>query len=134
MILISKPLSRSGGFEIKITDGGVMFGHQRLYCYNLCLGVAKRMPELIGSWPSGSGYLVDQLKRALSSVILNIAEGNGRKSIKERRRFFDIAIGSAAEVSSIFDVARAYGYITEPVYEELQSELLQVVRMLYKLK
>ena len=111
-----------------------MFGHQRLYCYNLCLGVAKRMPQLIDSWPSGSGYLVDQLKRALSSVILNIAEGNGRRSLKERRRFFDIAIGSATEVSSIFDVAIAYGYIGKPIYEELQSALLQAVRMLYKLK
>jgi len=61
-------------------------------------------------------------------------EGNGRRSIKERRRFFDIAIGSATEVSSIFDVAIAYGYIGKPIYEELQSALLQAVRMLYKLK
>jgi len=61
-------------------------------------------------------------------------EGNGRRSIKERRRFFDIAIGSATEVSSIFDVAIAYGYISKPIYEELQSSLLQAVRMLYKLK
>ena len=108
--------------------------HQRLNCYGLLLSVAKRMPELIGSLPRGNYYLEDQLKRALSSTLLNLAEGNGRRSIKERRRFFDIAIGSATEVSSIFDVAIAYGYISKPIYEELQSALLQAVRMLYKLK
>ncbi|MBI2091385.1 MAG: four helix bundle protein [Deltaproteobacteria bacterium] len=37
-------------------------------------------------WPY---YLSDQFKRATSSVVLNIAEGNGRLSPKERRRFFN---------------------------------------------
>ncbi len=111
-----------------------MFGHRRLHCYNLCLDAAKRMPQLIASWPAGSGYLIDQLKRALSSSILNIAEGNGRRSLKERRRFFDIAIGSAAEVASILDIALAYGYIGKSSYEELHDVMLQVTRMLYKLR
>jgi len=111
-----------------------MFGHQRLHCYNLCLDVAKRMPQLIATWPTGSGYLVDQLKRALSSSILNIAEGNGRRSIKERRRFFDIAIGSTAESASILDIAMAYGYISKSSYDGLHNAMLQVTRMLYKLR
>jgi four helix bundle protein len=92
------------------------------------------MPELVRTWPAGSAYLIDQLKRALSSVILNIAEGNGRRSFKDRRRFFDISIGSAQEVSSIFDVAFAYGYIGKTEYDEQQDKIIQIVKMLYKLK
>ncbi len=92
------------------------------------------MPELIRSWPTGTAYLVDQLKCALSSVILNISEGNGRRSVKERRRFFDIAIGSAQEVSAIFDVAVAFGYMSCDRSDYLQDQLLQVVKMLYKLR
>jgi len=61
-------------------------------------------------------------------------EGNGRRSLKERRRFFDIAIGSAAEVASILDIALAYGYIGKSSYEELHDVMLQVTRMLYKLR
>jgi four helix bundle protein len=84
-------------------------------------------------FPLGSSYLVDQLKRALSSVLLNQAEGNGRRTPKERRRFFDIAVGSATETSAIFDIAHADGYIKDHDHAEVKGILEQVIRILYKL-
>lgn len=45
--------------------------------------------------------LQSQLTRASSSVALNLAEGNGRITPKDRRRFFNIAYASAQEVKSI---------------------------------
>ncbi len=111
-----------------------MFNHQRLKCYVLALSVARKMPTLMSGWPRGSGYLEDQLKRAASSIVLNIAEGNYRTSPKERLRFFSYARGSAGEVSSILDIALAYGFIDNDDYRILQDELLQIVKMLYKLK
>ena len=60
-----------------------MFNHHKLKCYVLALDLAKVMPSLLRTWPF---YLSDQLKRALTSVILNIAEGNGRMTTKERKR------------------------------------------------
>ncbi len=111
-----------------------MFNHQRLKCYVLALGVARRVPTLIVSWPKGTGYLEDQLKRATSSIVLNIAEGNYRTFPKERQRFFSYARASAGEVSSILDIAEAYGFVGEDSYRIMQDELLQIVKILYKLK
>lgn len=110
-----------------------MFNHQRLKCYQLALEVAKRMPNLVAHWPSGSGYLQDQLKRAICSVLLNIAEGNGRISPKDRRRFFDIARASAAESSAAIEAAYAMRWVSEKDYFFLMDALLQVVKILYKL-
>ncbi len=111
-----------------------MFNHQRLKCYGLALLVARKVPTLVNRWPKGSAYLEDQLKRAAASVVLNIAEGNYRSQPKERLRFFSYARASAGEVSSILDVAKAYGFMEESDYLTIQDELLQIVKMLYKLR
>ncbi|MFH1727498.1 MAG: four helix bundle protein [Pseudomonadota bacterium] len=42
--------------------------------------------------------MVDQLKRAAVSSVSNLAEGNGKTSLKDRKRFFEISLGSIAEV------------------------------------
>ena len=110
-----------------------MFNHQKLKCYLMALELAKAMPHLIYPWPRGYYYLTDQLKRALASIILNIAEGNGRRNIKERQRFFEISRASAAEVSSIMDVALTFKLVDQNTYDYWQDILLQITKMLYKL-
>jgi len=60
--------------------------------------------EVIKQLPTGYGFLADQLRRAAASVSLNFAEGCAKDSIKERRRFFNIARGSACEVAAVLDV------------------------------
>ena len=49
-------------------------------------------------------YLADQLKRAASSVVLNLAEGAGRHTKADQKRFFDIAFGSLRESQAILDL------------------------------
>lgn len=110
-----------------------MFNHQRLICYEFAMSLAKRVPHLISSWPTGSGYLVDQLKRAMASIPLNIAEGAGRSGTRDRARFFAIARGSAMEVSAIIDIAQAYEMVDQDTYTDIQDKLLQIVKILYKL-
>lgn len=111
-----------------------MFNHQRLRVYGKAIGVAKRVPDIVGRWPRGMGYLVDQLRRAVASVVLNISEGNCRAGLKERARFFAIARASAAESSSAIDVALALGFIDESRASGFSNELLEIVKILYKLK
>lgn len=108
--------------------------HQRLKCYGLLLELAKRVPNLVARIPRGEGYLIDQLKRALSSAILNLAEGNGRTSFKERRRFFDIALASIAEVASVLDILVAYRNISTEEDQYFRENLRIAYAMLVKLK
>ena len=49
-------------------------------------------------------HLKDQMLRASSSVVLNLAEGSGKSTLKDRRRFFQISFGSLREVQAIMDL------------------------------
>lgn len=111
-----------------------MFNHQRLKCYVDALGLAKRVPGLVARWPRGNYQLEDQLRRALTSVVLNISEGNARRGVRERARFFSIARASASEAASCIDVAAAFRLISEPDGAYFSDQLLQIVKMLYKLR
>jgi four helix bundle protein len=52
----------------------------------------------------GNGYLRDQLRRASLSIVLNIAEGAGRFSPRDKARFYAMARGSACECAAVLDV------------------------------
>ena len=108
--------------------------NQRLNCYNLLVDVAKAMPGVISRMPRGEGYLIDQLKRALVSAILNLAEGNGRYSTKERNRFFDFSLGSISESMGAIETAYAFGYITFEFSQKLLADLRKAYFMIRKLK
>ena len=49
-------------------------------------------------------YVKDQLRRASLSVVLNLAEGSAKPTLKERRRFYAISLGSLREVQAILDL------------------------------
>ena len=108
--------------------------HQRLKCFQLLLNVARKVPTLLRMLPKGSYYLEDQLKRALASAILNLAEGNGRRGIKERNRFFEISTASIAEVLAIVDLIYAYGYTPAELDQSIKSDLESAYKMEMKLK
>jgi four helix bundle protein len=62
-------------------------------------------------------HLKDQLRRASSSVCLNLAEGSGKRTRADQNRFFFIALGSAREIQAIFD-------ITSEVFSAVQKDKL----------
>jgi len=83
--------------------------HEKLNCYRNLLLMAEELTTQSLRWPKGNSYLVDQLKRAISSSLLNLAEGNGKQQGRaERNRFFQMSLGSIAEVAAILDLAKAY--------------------------
>ena len=63
--------------------------------------------------------LADQLRRAGSSVLLNIAEG-ARRVGKDRAHHYRVAAGSAAEVAAALEVAAAWGYLDEAPLVEVR--------------
>jgi four helix bundle protein len=52
-------------------------------------------------------FLQDQLLRASSSAALNLAEGYGKKTTKDRAKFFTIAMGSIREIQAVADLEPA---------------------------
>ncbi len=53
-----------------------------------------------------TGHLRDQILRAASSVSLNLSEGNAKRSVKEKKRFYQIAYGSIQECKVILKLAK----------------------------
>jgi four helix bundle protein len=74
--------------------------------------------------------LADQVRRASSSVVLNIAEG-ARRLGKDRLHFYRIAAGSAAEVRAALEVAQAWEYVGSS--PEAEALLDRVLAMLWRL-
>jgi four helix bundle protein len=75
----------------------------------------------------------DQLLRASQSIPLNIAEGNGKGTNADRRRFFEIARGSALECASIQDCLEACEILADAQNAQGKAMLTRIVSMPTKL-
>ena len=98
--------------------------HEKLGCYQQLVRVAEDLAKRVAKWPRGHGNLTDQVMRAMTSAVLNLAEGNGKRSSRaERRRFFEISLGSIAEVGAGIDLACAFRLIAAADAASLKSLL-----------
>jgi four helix bundle protein len=77
--------------------------------------------------------IISQIRRAALSVHLNIAEGCSRKSLAERKRFFEIARGSIIEVDTALDIAINLNYTTQEKLIELGEYLKRSFQMISKM-
>ncbi|MBZ0301988.1 MAG: four helix bundle protein [Anaerolineae bacterium] len=87
--------------------------------------------QMTATFPKEKLYgLTSQVKRAAASVPANIAEGSGRGSNPELFRFLRIATGSAYELEYHILLAHDLNLLTEENYERLNSQVMEVKRML----
>ena len=78
--------------------------------------------------------LVSQMRRSSSSIPTNIAEGNAKKSTKERSHFFEISKASLEELHYQCFLSKDLQYISERRYEELDDHIQRVRFILEKLR
>ena len=109
------------------------FNHEKLEVYQVSIKLLSVIFQTIGKMPTGYGFLSDQLKRASLSILLNIAEGNAKFSLKERARFFKIARASANECAAIFDAGDVLEIIDRETCQKCKSLLYRIVCMLSKM-
>lgn len=84
---------------------------------------ATKVYLVTSKFPNSEKFaLVDQLRRAVVSIVLNIAEGSDRKSDKEFIRFLRMSIGSTEEVVTALFIALDLDYVNKTVFDELYSE------------
>ncbi|MDX2136478.1 MAG: four helix bundle protein [Chloroflexota bacterium] len=87
-----------------------------------------------GSFPKEELFgVTSQMRRAAASIPANIAEGSGRGTDMELRRFCQIALGSANELEFFMMLSRDLGYLEIQPYEKLNMDILEVQRMLASL-
>lgn len=90
--------------------------------------------NLTNSFPNNEKYgLISQMRRASSSVPANIAEGCGRESEVEFRRFLNIANGSATELEYFLILVKDLNFVSELNIKDLVGKVDQLKRSLNKL-
>ncbi len=104
------------------------FDHEKLRAYREALRFAGWAGPVIESLPQRLAAR-DQLDRASTSVVLNIAEGNGKRQPRDRCRYLDIARGSAVECAACLDVLVVRKQLSSAAAEEGKVVLLAVVSM-----
>ena len=107
-----------------------LFAHEKLDAYRVAREFLAIATEVARQMPRGEAAMRDQLERAASSIVLNIAEGAGRRPGREKARFFDLSRGSAAECAAILDVLALRSIAPAPLAERGRSLLHRSVGLL----
>ena len=109
------------------------FDHEKLDVYKTAIEFVVIVESIVRQLPKGRAYLIDQLQRAGSSVLLNIAEGAGEFAVNEKIRFYRMARRSATECAGILHICMRLNLINEEVNLASRGLLLRIVSMLTKL-
>ncbi len=109
--------------------------HERLDVYRVAVEFAAWVGDLIDDGPLNGCRItaVKHLDDASRSIVNNIAEGNGKRSLPDRCRFFDMARGSALECASCLDVLVARKRLEVEQVAIGKSMVVRIVSMLSKL-
>ncbi|EMI21756.1 S23 ribosomal protein [Rhodopirellula maiorica SM1] len=110
-----------------------IFDHDRLDVYRLSIQYVASSFSIAKDLGGCHRHARDQWLRAAQSIPLNIAEGNGIRSLKDRSRFLDIARGSALECVAIQDVLAATDGMNDQCHRQLKQILHRIVLMLTRL-
>ena len=98
--------------------------------YEVAKQLVIRLRDLVPVIQREDRDLADQLKRAASSIVLNLAEGQ-RYDNGNKLRHYKIAQGSAHEVKAALDVAEGWGYLAQATAE--RAILDRLLALLWKL-
>ena len=88
--------------------------------HEIALQIVRALRSVVDRIARRDPALADQIRRAASSVILNVVEGNRRVG-QDRLHLFRIAAGSAAEIDGAIEVATAWGYVEETAVIEAKA-------------
>ncbi|MDC0745802.1 four helix bundle protein [Polyangium mundeleinium] len=102
-----------------------------LRIYSVTIEMLRRLRPVIEKIGRKDANLADQLRRAATSVPLNLHEGAYSQGRNVRARWHT-AMGSAAEVRACLDAAEALGYV-ESVDDGLRDALDHIIATLYRL-
>jgi four helix bundle protein len=104
---------------------------EKLDAYRVALEFQAVAVQLVPK--RGCAELRDQLDRASISIVLNIAEGCGRRSPADKARFYSMARGSATECAAILDLLGVRRLVDDRLRRRARPPLVRVAQMLTRL-
>lgn len=108
--------------------------HTNLDTFKISKSLVLESYKLCSRFPVEEKYgITQQIRRASVSVHLNIAEGCSRRSIQERKRYFEISRGSVIEIDTALDIALELKYINEVDAKTLGELLNRCFQILSKM-
>jgi four helix bundle protein len=111
----------------------MVLDHEKLEVYRLALEFLVYANDVIAALPRGRRHLADQFTRASMSIVLNIAEGAGKHSKPDKRRYYLTARGSATESAALLDVCQRLKLLDETKHDAGKEMVVRVVSMLIRL-
>ena len=110
---------------------GIVYSFEKLKVWQEAKKLVVDVYHLLDNFPKFEKYaLCDQIRRAIVSVPSNIAEGSGRRSLKEQIHFLEIAYGSLMETYNQLLIAIELTYITEESVEAIKPSIDAVAKMI----
>jgi four helix bundle protein len=90
-----------------------VFRFDGLEVFQLALNLAQAVHRLSSGFPEVERFgLTANVRRAATSIVLNIAEGSGRGTRRDFARFIDIAVGSLFETTAAMLIGQRLGYLS----------------------
>ena len=110
---------------------GKVYSLEKLKVWQEAKNLVVEVYHLLDAFPSIEKYaLCDQIRRAIVSVPSNIAEGSGRRSLKEQIHFLEISYGSLMETYNQLLIAIDLTYITQESVESIKPRIDDVAKMI----
>jgi four helix bundle protein len=103
----------------------------KLHCYTVALELHVECSTLVSAL---NRILRDQLERASLSVVLNLAEAGGRRSRRDKARFYGYARGSATEVAALLDVLERRRLASPAAIRSARRLAIRVVQMVTRIQ
>jgi four helix bundle protein len=112
-----------------------MHNFRKLKVYERAIANATQIYRITRNFPQEELYgLTSQMRRAASSIVLNIAEGAGNTGNREFMRFLNFSMRSGYECIACCDLAKNVGALEASVAEELTQEADEIIAMLVGLR
>jgi four helix bundle protein len=105
--------------------------HKKLDVWKASMELAKMIYKMTSTFPADERFgLVSQMRRAVISIVSNIAEGAARQGKAEFKNFLSIAQGSLSELDTQLELAKELEYISISQLDEISVTLIRIDKML----
>lgn len=105
--------------------------HRDLQIWQKSMELVTKVYKEVDSFPGYEKFgLISQLRRSAVSIPANIAEGFGRRSKKEFKRFLNISMGSLFELQTELELSYNLNFLSKETFEHLYEDTREVERMM----